>query len=375
MNEGNIENLDLEEEKKEEASVDFSKVSQLDFSDVEGEDEDRECPYDLETRIRVIEAVLFISDKATGLTTLVSAFGEEEPVTKKEIKEALEAYEQDLVDSNRGFRLHHVDGGYQLRTDESLKDFLQNTIKARSFRLTGPSLETLAMIAYKQPCTKSQIDEIRGVESSHLVRALMDRDLVSFAGKSDLPGKPMLYKTTTKFLEVFGLRNIKELPSLAEIEALLPEGIGNEEEEKESLSDVTNKMSEDFDGSYSTGEEELEKINDQLSAISTETDFFEQEKQREKERRDLERAENIREALLVEEEVSEKDLRWLARYDEKINQVAEKDGAPEEITLPEEEQSDDLQASQEKTFSNGNNVSQEESLVEELGEELPPLEP
>ncbi len=318
---------------EDDEAVDFSEAAQLDFSDVE---DDVECPFELDLRKRVVEAVLFVSDKPVGLSTLVAAFGEEENMRKAHVKEALEALEEDLKETDRGFRLHLVDGGYQLRTAEDLKEFLQNTIKARSFRLTGPSLETLAMVAYKQPCTKSQIDEIRGVESSHLVRALMDRNLLAFAGKSELPGKPMLYKTTSKFLEVFGLRNIKELPSLAEIEALLPNGIGDEEEEeKETLAELAGKLEESYDGSYSASEEELGKINDQLSSISTETEFFEQEKQREKDRKELEKAENLREALMVGEEISTRDQNWLVRFDEKMKAL-EENAEAEEVAVEEE---------------------------------------
>ena len=175
-------------------------------------------------------------------------------------------------------------------------------------------------MAYKQPITKSQVDEVRGVDSSHLVRGLMDKDLLAFAGKSELPGKPMLYKTTTRFLEIFGLRNLSELPSLSEIEALIPEGIGNgEEEEEQTLSQLTGKLSEEAEDSYSVSEEEHDKIVGELSQISTSTEFFEEEKRREKERKELEKAENIREALMVGEEVSDRDKRWLERFDEKMN--------------------------------------------------------
>jgi len=346
-------------EKNLEDFIEPSEMSQLDFSDVE---DDVNCSVDLETRKRVVEAVLFVSDKPVGLTTFTAAFSEDEVVKKTHIREALEAFEEDLEEHNRGFRLHQVDGGYQLRTAGDLKEYLQNTIKARSFRLTGPSLETLAMVAYKQPCPKSSIDEIRGVDSSHLIRALMDRNLLAFAGKSELPGKPMLYKTTSKFLEVFGLRSIKELPSLSEIEALLPNGIGDEEEEKETLSDLAGKLGEDFEGSYSASEEELGKINDQLSTISTETEFFEQEKQREKERKELEKAENIREALMVGEEVSTRDQNWLVRFDEKMaaqeegsnseNLEASKDDLSEEA-LEEAEVLADLEAAEAEDLEEG----------------------
>ena len=81
--------------------------------------------------------------------------------------------------------------------------------KKRPFRLSGPSLEALSIIAYSQPCPKQEIDQVRGVDSGHLLRTLMEKELVVFAGKSDLPGKPSLYKTSQKFLEVFGFNKFK----------------------------------------------------------------------------------------------------------------------------------------------------------------------
>jgi segregation and condensation protein B len=184
--------------------------------------------------------------------------------------------------------------------------------------LSGPALEVLAIVAYKQPLIKHEIDEIRGVESGHLLRALMEKGLVNFEGKSDLPGKPMLYATTKKFLEIFGLRNLKELPTLSQIDELLPEGM-TEEEAKPTLSSVTDAMSQTIGtASYSEGEDELMKITDQLGSISTSSDFFEQEKVRQRQKRDEEKAQNIREAIALNEEVSNRDKNWLARYDEAL---------------------------------------------------------
>ncbi|HMN69498.1 MAG TPA: SMC-Scp complex subunit ScpB, partial [Bdellovibrionales bacterium] len=125
----------------------------------------------------------------------------------------------------------------------------------------------------------------------------------------------MYYETTRKFLEIFGLRNLQELPSLHEIDQLIPEGIG-ETEEKETLSDLTGQLSTEVtDKSYSVGEEELLKITDELSTITTSSDFFEQEKQRMREKRDADRAQDIRERITIEEQVDEKDRRWLERYE------------------------------------------------------------
>ena len=316
---------------------------ELDFSDLE---EERECPFSMDERKKVIEAVLFVTDRPTGLTQIANAFGMDDNdaplITHKEVEEALDEYKLDLEEENRSFRLKVVSGGYQLRTSEEMKPYLQNTIKAKTFRLTGPTLETLSIVAYKQPITKSQVDDVRGVDSSHLNRGLMDKDLLAFAGKSELPGKPMLYKTTSKFLEVFSLRNLNELPSLSEIEALIPEGIGMEEEkeEEQTLSQLTGKLSENSEDSYSVSEEEHDKIVGELSVISTSTEFFEDEKKREKERKEQEKAENIREALMVGEEVSTRNQNWLLRFDEKLKALEAEAHAEPDIELNSKTEAD-----------------------------------
>jgi segregation and condensation protein B len=236
-------------------------------------------------------------------------------IDNKMLKRAIEELQSIYADPTRGVTLEEVTGGWQLRTKLDNMDFLKKISKARPFRLSGPALEVLSIIAYKQPIIKNEVDQIRGVESGHLVRALMEKGLVSFEGKTDLPGKPMAYSTTRKFLEIFGLRNLQELPSLSEIDQLLPEGIG-EEEEKETLSDVTSNMSTSFTAtSYSEGEEELGLITERLNSIDTSSEFFEQEKVRQKEKREREKAEDIREAMAVGELVENKDVKWLERYE------------------------------------------------------------
>lgn len=200
------------------------------------------------------------------------------------------------------------------------------------FKLSGPALEVLSIVAYKQPVIKSEIDQIRGVDLGHLLRALMEKGLANFVGKSDFPGRPMLYGTTKKFLEIFGLRNLKELPTLSQIDELLPEGIGEEETpEKPLLSDVTESLASSIGDSYSQGEDELEKIQVQLEEISTSSEFFEQEKERQKKKKEEEKAQNIREALAVGEVVSNRDLNWLMKFDEALMVgAAEFTSAPED---------------------------------------------
>jgi len=293
-------------------------------AETEAEEEDSDAEpqefIDHAQMLSIIESLLFATDRPVSLGSIKQIF-KGTNIRTKDIKQALEELASEYAAPSRGVTLEEVNGGYQLRTKSDNAEYLRRLVKTRPFRLSGPALEVLAIVAYKQPITKHQIDEIRGVESGHLLRALMERGLVAFGEKSDLPGKPMTYQTTRKFLETFGLRNIRELPTLREIDELLPEGIG-EEEEKETLSDITEKMSNELAATYSEGEEELEKITEQLKAVDTTTEFFEQEKQRERERRDRERAEDIRERLILGEEVDEKDRRWLERYEAKL-QAAE----------------------------------------------------
>lgn len=263
----------------------------------------------------ILESILFASDRPVSLNSIKLVFKGTNIRTDK-IKRALDRLAIELAGARRGVSLEEVPGGYQIRTKVDNMKFISRTLKARSFRLSGPALEVMAIIAYKQPLIKHEIDEIRGVESGHLLRALMEKGLVTFGEKSELPGKPMTYETTKKFLEIFSLRNLKELPTLSQIDELLPEGITEEEVEKPTLATITDSMAEQHIGTYSQGEEELNKITDELSVISTSSEFFEQEKQRQKDKRDADRAQGIREAIMMGEEVSTRDKNWLAKFDE-----------------------------------------------------------
>lgn len=271
----------------------------------------------------IVESILFASDRPVSLASIQQVF-KGTTVKKEKIRRTIEALAVDYAGGRRGIVLEEITGGYQLRTKVDNMNFLKRTIKSRAFKLSGPALETLSIIAYKQPVVKIEVDQIRGVESGHLLRALMEKGLVNFEGKAEnLPGKPMTYGTTRRFLEIFGLRNLKELPTLSQIDELLPEGIGEEVEEKQTLAMVSDSLADNNKtSSYSQGEEELGAIEDQLTAISTSSEFFEQEKLRQKMKRDEEKAQNIREALTVGEVVPRKDINWLKKYDEAILQAA-----------------------------------------------------
>jgi segregation and condensation protein B len=277
--------------------------------------------------VSIVESLLFSTDKPVSLATFKALF-KGSNIRTKDIMRALDQLASSYAAAERGVTLEEIHGGYQLRTKVDNTEYLRRLAKVRPFRLSGPALEVLAIAAYKQPITKTEVDQIRGVESGHLMRALMERGMVGFGEKSDLPGRPMTYVTTRKFLETFGLRNLKELPTLAEIDDLLPEGIGGEEE-KETLSDLTSAMSNEVSSSYSVGEEELQDISESLKVIDTTSEFFEQEKVRQRVERDRDRAQDIRERITVGEDVEDKDRRWLARYEAKQEQMAQAEQAGE----------------------------------------------
>lgn len=264
----------------------------------------------------IIESILFASDRPVSLASLKLVFKGTNIKTDK-LKKAIDRLAIELASGRRGVTLEEVPGGFQIRTKMDNLNFISRAVKAKQFRLSGPALEVLAIAAYKQPIIKSEIDDIRGVESGHLLRALMEKGLMTFEGKSDLPGKPMQYGTTKKFLEIFGLRNLKELPTLSQIDELLPEGM-TEEEAKPTLSQLTDSLSQTIGTSYSEGEDELAKITGQLGGINTSSEFFVQEKLRQRQKRDNEKAQNIREMMMLEQDVPTRDKNWLVKYDEAI---------------------------------------------------------
>lgn len=303
------------------------QLPMLGIDEAAGELEEEEIPaeptefIDHDKLVSIVESLLFSTDKPVSVATFKALF-KGSNIRTKDITRALDQLASSYAAAERGVTMEEIHGGYQLRTKVDNTEYLRRLAKVRPFRLSGPALEVLAIAAYKQPITKTEVDQIRGVESGHLMRALMERGMVGFGEKSDLPGRPMTYVTTRKFLETFGLRNLKELPTLAEIDDLLPEGIGGEEE-KETLSDLTSAMANEISSSYSVGEEELQDISESLKVIDTTSEFFEQEKVRQRVERDRDRAQDIRERITVGEDVEEKDRRWLARYEAKQEQMAQ----------------------------------------------------
>lgn len=169
---------------------------------------------DTNVRLRgIVEALLFISDQplsAEKISTVVE-------VDKDEVVRVLEDLVNEYKRADRGFQLREVAGGYRLYSHPAYSPYIEKLLLSFDHRrLTQAALETLSIIAYKQPVTRADIAAIRGVNSDGVVNTLINRDLIRELGKQVAPGQPILYGTSTRFLEVFGLRSIDELPPLDE---------------------------------------------------------------------------------------------------------------------------------------------------------------
>ncbi len=175
----------------------------------------------------ILESLLLVSDKPIAVSTLQEVLNE---FTETELKEALASLAQDYARESSGFDLVEVSGGYQLRTKTINSPWIFRWNKAKPVRLTRASLETLAIVAYRQPITRPEIDEIRGVDSGPVLRTLLERNLVRILGKREEPGSPLIYGTTKEFLSFFGLNNLGDLPSLREYTELGEESLAKLEQ-------------------------------------------------------------------------------------------------------------------------------------------------
>lgn len=167
----------------------------------------------------VIEAVLFASDEPLSATKLAAIV----EITTRQVNESVKALNGKYKSGNHAFRIVQIAGGYQMLTLSPYSLWLKKLLRARSdSKLSSAALETLAIIAYKQPIMRADIEAVRGVAAGEMVRSLMYKGLVKITGRADVLGRPMLYGTTKKFLEVFGLNSLKDLPKIEELKK--PEG-------------------------------------------------------------------------------------------------------------------------------------------------------
>jgi segregation and condensation protein B len=180
-----------------------------------------------EERKAALEAIIYAADEPATIDQLATALGDEKLAVQSSLDELVASY----ASEDHGIEIREVAGGFKLYTKPQHHDVVRRFIKSLRppLRLTMPALETLAVISYKQPVTGPEIGEIRGVNTSGVLKTLLDKRLITTAGRKEVIGRPILYRTSKEFLMRFGLSDLGELPSLKEFEALAREALGSDE--------------------------------------------------------------------------------------------------------------------------------------------------
>ena len=187
----------------------------------------------------VVEGLIFAHAEPVSAKALADVI---QIVPADEIQAVIDELEQEYLKRSRGFILYNVAGGYQFRSLPHVAPWILESKKLKPAKLSRAALETLAIIAYNQPVTRGRIEKIRGVESSATVKHLIERELVEVVGRKDIPGRPLLYATSPRFLEVFGLPDLASLPPLHELEAVENEVVPEENDTDAESAPSTNTL-------------------------------------------------------------------------------------------------------------------------------------
>jgi segregation and condensation protein B len=266
---------DLNEEMSEE---DAALKAALPKADLDGN-------FDLEDLQSCIDTLLFYSDRPLSLKRMKEML-ELTETADEPLLEAIALLKESYQTSSRGFEIAEIAGGYQFRTKVAKAPLLRKLAKVQIQRLSRGAMETLTIVSYKQPCTKDDIDQVRGVDSSHFIRTLLDRKLIEVSGRSEAAGRPMIYSTTDTFLEVFGLMDLKGLPPLREIEAMVPQMAAAEEGAEDprvlQMRKMVNQMKTESNHlDYDAREDEriLQEIRERVKSIDITTPYLARQKE------------------------------------------------------------------------------------------------
>lgn len=204
----------------------------------------------------IIEAMIYVAEEPITEGALAEALADA-GIEKAQVRECLEAIEREWNgDDARGIGLIQVAGGYQFRTKAAYAEWIRRLSVPKPMRLSGPALETLSIVAYRQPIVRSEIERIRGVDSGAVLKTLLERRLLRIVGRRDEPGQPLLYGTTKEFLEIFNLNALSSLPTLKDIEELMrerrtvtesttPLTVVKSDEDEDELTEVTDAEEEE----------------------------------------------------------------------------------------------------------------------------------
>lgn len=222
------------------------------------------APVDRERAKAVLESLIFVSERTATAAQLARAAKLKVGLARELLAELMQDYQ------GHGIELIEVAGGYQFRSAPACAEYVREFVAQKPVRLTSAQLETLALIAYRQPMTRPEIDDVRGVDSGSAVRVLLERNLIKMLGRKDEPGRPLLYGTSNYFLEFFGMRSLKDLPTLREFTDL-------SEESRALFKRKTGEAVDDAEAAFaeSTGasDEQVEHISDEdLAELAREAD-------------------------------------------------------------------------------------------------------
>ena len=217
----------------------------------------------------IIEAALMVSEKPLSISRLLSLFGQDsDEVDRTVIREALQELQQDY--EGRGIELKEVASGFRIQVNGDYADWVNRLFDERPPRYSRALLETLAIIAYRQPLTRAEIEDIRGVSvSSSIIRTLQERDWIRIVGHRDVPGKPELLATTSEFLDYFNLRKLSDLPTLSEIKELsqlnpdLFDSLEQQDREEEEVPGTDNDQEGSADSEQAADEESATDTEDE----------------------------------------------------------------------------------------------------------------
>jgi segregation and condensation protein B len=199
-------------------------------------------------KLRIIEALVLASPEPISSSRLAAIVPN---CSAADAKDLVNELNTEYQDQDRAFEIWEVAGGYQIRTRAEFSGYIQQLLKQRPLRLSRAALDTLSIVSYKQPVTRAEIEEIRGVDTGAVLKGLLDRHLVRIAGQREVPGRPMLYATTRRFLEVFGLESLKNLPSLREL---------NDMAEQEGVAPAQSQLGEVADEAVAASDAEADAV-------------------------------------------------------------------------------------------------------------------
>lgn len=212
-----------------------------------------------------LESMLFAAEHPVGVERFKAVFGEDGP-NDEAILSALGAIQSRYQSDLYGFELRRSQSGYHFVTKGANAEYVRSFLAMKPFRLSRSALEVLSIIAYRQPITRSEIDHVRGIDSSHLLRVLIERDLVRMAGKAEVPGRPVQYATTPRFLEIVGLNTLGDLPPLSELEQLQGSAPEHEDPLETGLDDFM-KTAEEGERIDEENQAEYREIHDMLETV------------------------------------------------------------------------------------------------------------